>query len=118
MILILLTVGMVSCGRDTTTAPITTTPTTTTPVVPDCEKNNTATVRFRNDSGTSKSYDVIWDGSRIVSDLAPGQTIQTFTQSAGPHTLLFRVAGTQTAACSQSSPNLAQCSGWTYFCAN
>lgn len=31
MILILLTVGMVSCGRDTTTAPITTAPTTTAP---------------------------------------------------------------------------------------
>jgi hypothetical protein len=83
-----------------------------------CQTNNTADVSFQNNSTTSKSYDVIWDGSRVESNLAPGATSAVHTQAAGSHTLEFHVAGTQTNACSPASPNIAQCSTHTYSCNN
>jgi hypothetical protein len=83
-----------------------------------CQQNNTADVVFQNNSATSKSYDIVWDGSRIESNLTPGAASATHTQSAGSHTLEFHVAGTQTNACSPASPSLAQCSSHTFSCSN
>ena len=82
-----------------------------------CETNNTAQITFEN-RYTSQSIDVVWDGSRLsLSPLAPGQKSAEVTVPAGvSHTLLFRVAGTSTVACAQSSPNLAQCSTYNYWC--
>jgi hypothetical protein len=82
-----------------------------------CETNNTAQITFEN-RYASQSIDVVWDGSRLsLSPLAPGQKSAEETVSAGvSHTLLFRVAGTSTVACSQSSPSLAQCSTYNYWC--
>jgi hypothetical protein len=81
-----------------------------------CETNNTAQITFENRS--SQSIDVVWDGSRLsLSPLAPSQKSAEVTVPAGvSHTLLFRVAGTSTVACAQSSPNLAQCSTYNYWC--
>ena len=82
-----------------------------------CETNNTAQITFEN-RYTSQSIDVVWDGSKLsLSPLAPGQKSAEVSVSAGvSHTLLFRVAGTSTVACSQSSPSLAQCSTYNYWC--
>jgi hypothetical protein len=82
-----------------------------------CETNNTAQITFEN-RYASQSVDVVWDGSRLsLSPLAPGQKSAEQSVSAGvSHTLLFRVAGTTTVACAQSSPNLSQCSTYNYWC--
>ncbi len=82
-----------------------------------CETNNTAQITFEN-RYASQSIDVVWDGSRLsLSPLAPGQKSAEQSVSAGVgHTLLFRVAGTSTVACAQSSPNLSQCSTYNYWC--
>jgi hypothetical protein len=89
----------------------------TTPTKQLCETNNTAQITFEN-RYTSQAIDVVWDGSKLtLSPLAPGQKSTEQTVSAGVnHTLLFRVAGTSTVACAQSSPNLAQCSTYNYWC--
>lgn len=80
-----------------------------------CEVNNTAIVTFSNKSASS-TYAVLWDGS-IITTLAPGETSESYTVSAGiQHTLLFRYSNSTTAACSQSTPTLAQCSSINYFC--
>lgn len=90
--------------------------TTTTTTTPACQTNNTATVYFQNQA-TTTSYDVNWDGSKIVFNLAPGATSSTFTVSAGvDHTLTFMRAGTTNAACNTSYPNIAQCTAWHYWC--
>lgn len=82
---------------------------------PPCVVNRTATVTFENRSTTSKTYDVIWDGSRIAT-LAPGQESNSITVSAGSHTLLFKIANSSSNACSQASPNLAQCDSRVFYC--
>jgi hypothetical protein len=89
----------------------------TAPTTQLCEKNNSAQITFEN-RYTSQSIDVVWDGSKLtLSPLSPGQKSAEQTVSAGvTHTLLFRVAGTSTVACSQSSPNLSQCSTYNYYC--
>ena len=89
----------------------------TAPTKQACETNNTAQITFEN-RYTSQSIDVVWDGSKLsLSPLGPGQKSAEVTVSAGVnHTLLFRVAGTSTVACSQSSPNLSQCSTYNYWC--
>ena len=89
----------------------------TAPTKQACETNNTAQITFEN-RYTSQSIDVVWDGSKLsLSPLGPGQKSAEVTVSAGvSHTLLFRVAGTSTVACSQSSPNLSQCSTYNYWC--
>lgn len=93
-----------------------TTTTTTTTTTPACQTNNTATVYFQNQA-TTTSYDVNWDGSKIVFNLAPGATSSTFTVSAGvDHSLTFMRAGTTNAACNTSYPNIAQCAAWHYWC--
>jgi len=92
-------------------------PSTPTPAVQACVTNNSAQITFEN-RYTSQSIDVIWDGSKLtLSPLGPGVKSSEVTVSAGvSHTLLFRVAGTSTVACSQSSPNLSQCSSYNYYC--
>ena len=95
----------------------TTSPTTPTPTPKACETNNSAQITFEN-RYTNQSIDVVWDGSKLtLSPLAPGVKSSEVTVSAGvAHTLLFNVAGTSTVACSQSSPNLSQCSSYNYYC--
>jgi hypothetical protein len=94
-------------------------PTNTTPdPIPDCQKNNTSKVFFINKSTTGKSYDVVWDGS-VFYTLAPNEQSDTMTVAAQiAHSLIFKVAGTNTAACSESSPILTQCGLHWYWCDN
>ena len=89
-------------------------PATPTPVR-ECEKNQTAKVQFENRSGSNTTYDVIWDGSKLTT-LTPGTTSQSYTQPVGQHTLQFRIANTNKAACTQSTPNLGQCEEHLFWC--
>lgn len=91
------------------------TPTIPTPTTPECEKNHTAQVTFQNKSATNLTYDVIWDGSKLTT-IAPGASSQVYTVSAATHTLQFRITNTSKAACTQSTPVLAQCHSYTYWC--
>ena len=86
------------------------------PVTPDCEKYNTAEIRFQNRSATGITMDIIWNGSSLVR-LFSGDTSQYYTVSAGvTHTLLFRNAANGATACTQSQPTLSQCSSYSYWC--
>jgi len=79
---------------------------------PTCQLNNTAQVTFANRS-TGASYVIVWDGVNKVT-LAPGTTSQAYTEAANiAHTLQFRYSGTNTLACANSTPTLAQCSTTT-----
>jgi hypothetical protein len=90
-------------------------PTDPTPTTPDCEKYNTCTVTFENKSVNNYTYDVIWDGSRLTT-LAPWTKSQAYTVSAGTHTLHFMRSNSSREACTQSTPSLAQCMSYTYWC--
>ena len=86
----------------------------------ECDDNDapaasTTTVRFRNESVSNRTYDVIWDGARIVS-LDAGRTSQAYQTSPGEHTLLFRFSNDGTPACSESTPNLAAGANRIYTC--
>lgn len=82
-----------------------------------CELNNTAQVRFENRSAGNRSYDIVWDGIRTASGLAPGQSTDPITVAAGvAHTLRFQLANSATLACNQASPVLTQCSSQVYWC--
>jgi len=89
--------------------------TPTTPTKPACETNHTAEVTFQNKSANNLTYDVIWDGSKLTT-IAPGASSQVYTVSAATHTLQFRITNTSLPACTQSSPVLAQCQSYTYWC--
>lgn len=96
----------------------TATPTAPTPTpVAACVTNNSADVTFEN-RFSSTTIDVVWDGSKLsLSPLAPGAKSTAITVAAGvTHTLLFRITNSATPACTQSSPVLAQCSNFTYWC--
>ena len=80
-----------------------------------CVTNNTAQIRFTNKSVTNQTYTVLLDGSTITT-LAPGTTSDYFTVAAGDHTFLFKISNTGEAACTQGTPNLAQCSYSDYSC--
>ncbi|MCD6063520.1 MAG: Tenascin domain [Flavipsychrobacter sp.] len=81
-----------------------------------CEANNTAKVRFQNKTGTSLTYEVVWDGSTITT-VGPGSTSDYYTVAAGHHTLHFKIANSGgQEACTQSTPNLAVCSSMEYWC--
>lgn len=80
---------------------------------PDCERNHTASVAFKNNSDRT-TYDVIWDGSRIGT-IRPGKST-TRTVSAGRHSMVFRFANTRQNACSSASPSIAQCSSRCFTC--
>jgi hypothetical protein len=80
-----------------------------------CEANQTAQVRFVNKTGTSQTYSVLWDGS-VITTVAPGATSSYYTVAAGQHTLLFKIANSNTEACTQSTPVLLACSSMEYWC--
>lgn len=81
-----------------------------------CAVNSTAQVQFSNRSASS-TYSVVWDGS-VVTTLAPGVTSEFFTVAAGDHTLAFKYSNSANLACTESTPNLAQCSSMVYWCSN
>jgi hypothetical protein len=85
------------------------------PVIPACQTNNTADITFQNKSGHSYTYDVIWDGS-LLTTLGPGATSKVYTEAAGSHTLHFMISNSRSQACTESSPVLAQCQSYTYWC--
>jgi hypothetical protein len=93
-----------------------TTPTQNT--TPPCETYNTAKVFFQNRSNSGKTYDVVWDGS-VYYTIGPGQQSDTMTVAAQiPHSLLFKISGTNNIACTQSNPILEKCSIHWYWCDN
>jgi hypothetical protein len=81
----------------------------------DCEKYSTATVYFFNSSNSSKTYDILWDGT-IYTSVSPNSKSITYTVASGSHTLLFRITNSSTNACTQSTLNLAICSAMYYSC--
>jgi hypothetical protein len=105
----LLLSGLYSCTKNDTEEP------TPTPVIAECERNHTAEVYFENRSVSNTTYDVIWDGSRLTT-LSPGNRSNTYKFSAAQHTLEFRKTNTGTAMCTPSTPSLAQCSAYAYWC--
>lgn len=82
----------------------------------ECELNNWAYIYFENRSASNTSYDVYWDGSRIENNLAPGEKSKKYPFSATGHTYSFKIANTNTLACSSAYPNLAQCTTVTFYC--
>jgi hypothetical protein len=93
-------VAIAACGKDEP-APIA-------PYVPDCERNHTAVLRFRNDSTVTH---VVWiDGVVAVPSLSPGQESGPVTVAAGvQHDVEFENAATGATVCF-ASPVPAQCS--------
>ena len=81
----------------------------------DCEKYSTATVYFINSSNSSKTYDILWDGT-IYTIVSPNYKSITYTVASGSHTLLFRLTNSSTTACTQATLNLAICSAMYYSC--
>lgn len=76
--------------------------------VPACQTNNTGSIRFGNRS-TTAAHDILLNGA-FFQTLVPGQTSEPVSLAAGvPHTLRFRVHGSATLACRDSSPVLTQC---------
>jgi hypothetical protein len=85
------------------------------PFIDDCVEKNTSQVSFKNTS-SNHYYDIVWDGGRIVSSLAPGQTSENFTVNAGDHVLQFKFSGSNNQACSTAYPDLVQCNSVTWSC--
>ena len=79
-----------------------------------CTKEK-AKVTFRNNSTSSSTYTVVWDGSAITT-LQPFTTSQEFEEEPGQHTLLFKKSNTGTNACSQSTPVLDEGSSRQFSC--
>ena len=108
----LISVALVSCEKEENIQP-------STPAQPqeqECEINNWGYIYFENRSNSNTKFDIIWDGVRLVSNLAPGKKSGMFVQTAGSHSLQFRKAGTSTTTCSTSYPNLDQCTSVTFYC--
>lgn len=84
-------VMIASCEKEENISP--------TPTKLDCEINNWAYVYFENRSNSNTKFDVYWNGSRIIKNLAPGQKSQKFTFSASNHTYSFKIANTNTLSC-------------------
>lgn len=80
----------------------------------DCEVNNTSRVKFENKTGSSLTYNVVWDGSTLTT-LAPGAISDYFTVAAGQHTLHFLISNGGE-ACTPSTPVLVQCYDHSYYC--
>lgn len=105
----------VACGSDSPVAPAPVAPAP--PVVPACQSGNTGTITFQNRSTSNTTYDVVFDGSRLVT-IPPQQNSQPLTVAAGvAHTLTFLVTNTARIACVQSSPIVTQCNSVSYSCA-
>jgi hypothetical protein len=97
----------------TNSSPTTSTPTTT---LQACLVDNTAKITFENRSTSNKTYDIVWDGSRIAT-LSPTQKSDTYTEAAGvTHSLQFKVTNSSQVACSTSHPVLVVCSAQNYWC--
>ncbi len=100
-----------ACSTTSPVEPIT--PTTT---LAACRSNNSATVTFENRSASNRSYDVLWDGSRLMT-LAPTQKSAEYTAQAGvTHSLEFRVTNSSQSACTTSNPILVVCNTYNYWC--
>ena len=85
------------------------------PPIPDCERYGTAKMSFRNNSSHGYNYDVLLDGSYFIS--VPYRTVSNaYTIAAGNHTVVFKIAGTNTNSCSPAYPNLAVCSSHEISC--
>jgi len=110
----ILLLGAVGCSGPTEPEPAPD-PVPTPRPVSSCEKNHTAIMDFYNASSRTV-YDVILDGSRIGS-IGPGRTISQ-TVSAGQHTFRFIYSNNGRNACSQGSPNMAQCSHHVFSCSS
>lgn len=83
---------------------------------PECETNATGEVFFSNESTTGKTYDIIWDGTKVAT-LAPNEESETFVVAANvPHVLQFRITGTGNDACTLSTPVIPQCKRMKYYC--
>lgn len=85
------------------------------PTIPDCERYSTAAVVFQNRSNTGLTYDVVVDGTKLLT-LAPNTSSNIVTLASGQHTILFKVTNTNLIACQGFTVNLAMCSEWTYWC--
>lgn len=97
----------------TDSSPTTSTPTTT---LQACMVDNTAKITFENRSTSNKTYDIVWDGSRMTT-LWPTQKSATYTEAAGvTHSLQFKITNSSQVACSTSRPILVVCTSQTYWC--
>jgi hypothetical protein len=82
-----------------------------------CEVNNTATATFENNSATNRTFDVLWDGSRIGT-VKPGRQSPPYTITAGvQHSLQFVFTNTFNEACSQLVAAVPSCTEWVFECA-
>ena len=85
-------------------------------ILKDCQTKNTAQIYFKNLSTTGKSYDIIFDGANVATIAPGGQSSKITITATVTHTLIFKVAGTSTFACSQSTPSIPQCQTQYYSC--
>jgi hypothetical protein len=100
-------VALLACGDDDSAPP-------TAPYVPECERNDTAYLSFRNDS--SVVYEVWLDGLLVVPSLSPGQVSSKVTVAAGvQHSVVFRNKATGMDVCF-ASPIPARCSDRGIYC--
>jgi len=91
------------------------TPTPTPTPVAACVTNNTASVRFANNSPNAQ-YNVIWDGFQWTT-LGLKVTSQYYEVQAGvAHTLIFRFTHNNQNACTPANPVPLQCNSYTYSC--
>jgi hypothetical protein len=81
----------------------------------DCEKHHTAKVKFKNNSTSNSTYNVVWDGS-VITTLYPFDESDYYTVAAGTHTLTFKISNTGQAACNPSSPVIAECQNRIFSC--
>lgn len=80
-----------------------------------CVTNNTATVAFQN-RFTTGTMDILLNGAKVVT-LAPGQSSNAFTVSAGVmQTVVWQWTNTTSWACNPTTPTPAQCSSMVYWC--
>lgn len=109
MLIMICIVSFTSCTTEEDTPP-------PPPPPPLCETNDTGEVFFSNTSNSNSTHDIIWDGVKIAT-VAPNQSSQVFTYSAGvPHTLVFRFTNTSDDACTASTPILTQCQQQGFSC--
>ena len=113
VILIVAIVIISACGGDPV-AP--TPPPVAPPVIPACQANNTADVRFGNRSAIL-THRIFWNGLNVAV-VAPGEDSSSMTVAAGvAHRLEQRIIKTNGLACPATSPILAWCSTRLIVCA-
>lgn len=74
-------------------------------------------VQFMNRSTTGKTYEVVWDNIRMTT-LSPGSESETFTVTAGEHTMRWIVSNSNSNACVQATVSIPECIKETFSCAN